>query len=192
MPRGPKPQSAEVKRAKGNPGRRRLVDAPPSLQGLAMAPPPRLALDARKIWTQLAPELGRLNFLRESDRPAFERYCEHLAKWWEMTRALRKEGMTYFSKSDHNPDGLYRVNPKFLIRERLEKRLEVLEDRFGLTPAARQQILHRAAMQTPQLPAGGLFGGDQADASNPDQPPPSAPAGEANPIGLLNRPGGLH
>jgi P27 family predicted phage terminase small subunit len=189
MARGPKPQSAEVKRAKGNPGRRRLVDAPASLPGLSIAAPQRLALSARKIWEQLAPELGRLNFLRESDRPAFERYCEHLAKWWEMTRALRKEGMTYFSKSDHNPDGLFRVNPKFLIRERLEKRIEVLEDRFGLSPAARQQILHRAAMQTPQLPAGGLFGGDAEGSQPPASVPPVA---DGSPIGLLNRPGGMH
>lgn len=184
MARGPKPEPAEVKRAKGNPGRRRLPDATADATAdlVSTAAPSELAKDAQAIWSRIAPELARLRFLRETDRGAFSRYCEHLAKWWELTKALRKEGETYLSTSDHNPDGLMRVNPKFLIRERIEKRLEVLEDRFGLSPAARQQILQRFAAGYAPPPPGGMF--DQPPAvATPEAPPRPA----ASPVGLLAR-----
>ncbi len=186
MARGRRPDTAEVKRAKGNPGRRRIVETPASLPVLAETPHVALSMPARKVWAQIAPELARLRFLRLTDRDAFARYCEHLAKWWELTRALRKEGETYFSKSEHNPEGLYRVNPKFLIRERVEKRLEVLEANFGLTPAARQQILHRLSV-LPTGAAGDLFKPAE------DQPDGQIPAPtEDDPIGLLARAAQVH
>ena len=185
MPRGPKPEPAEVKRAKGNPGRRPLPpetdDASADLASTKA--PAELEQDAQRIWQKLAPELTRLRFLRETDRGAFARYCEHLAKWWQLTKALRTEGETYLAVSEHNPDGLMRVNPKFLIRERIEKRLEALEDRFGLSPAARQQILQRLAGGLPPPPPGGMF----------DQPePPATPAAPASPVGLLARAATTH
>lgn len=185
--RGRKPQSDEVKRAKGNPGRRRIAPPSDAVSGLAPAAPSDLAAAARRIWDALAPELGRLKFLRETDRGAFARYCEHLATWWRMTKDLRKEGETYLSKSEHNPEGMLRVNPKFLIRERVEKRLEVLEERFGLSPASRQQILHRVALLPPMGPTGELFpatSGEDPTKSDAEAPAPAPPA---SPVGILRR-----
>lgn len=184
MARGRKAEPAELKEAKGNPGRRRIAKAPVEPRELVTVAPADLAAEARKVWDRLAPELARLKFLRETDRNAFARYCEHLAAWWAYTKALRIEGETYLAKSEHNPDGLHRVNPKFLLRERIEKRLEVLEDRFGLSPAARQQIIQRLASYTPAPP------GDLFEAKQPGAPPP--PAAPASPVGMLSRPAPLH
>jgi P27 family predicted phage terminase small subunit len=126
----------------------------------------------------MAPELTRLKFLRETDLSAFSRYCEHLARWWALTKELRKEGETYETQSAHG--NMLRVNPKFVVRERIEKRLEPLEDRFGLTPGARMQIMQRLAV-VPPLPVGGLFDDDK------DKPAGQAPVTPASPLGLLNR-----
>ena len=183
MARGRKPEPAAVKEAKGNPGRRRIATGVLEARELAAAAPPELAAAARQVWERLAPELARLKFLRETDRGAFARYCEYLAGWWIFTAALRTEGETYLAKSEHNPDGLLRINPKFLLRERLERHLVNLEDRFGLSPMARQQILQRLAgilpiaREQPDMLAGAAA---QAPAA-----PPQAPA--ASPVGLLTR-----
>lgn len=179
--RGRKPQPAAVKMAKGNPGRRPVPAEPDGkTPGKVAVAPRELAKDARAIWTRMAPELTRLKFLRETDLSAFARYCEHLARWWSLTKDLRKEGETYETNSAHG--NMLRVNPKFMVRERIEKRLEPLEDRFGLTPGARMQIMQRLAAAPPALPAGGLFGetgDDKGDGKTPTPP--------VGPLGLLNR-----
>ncbi|WP_431856614.1 phage terminase small subunit P27 family [Azospirillum sp.] len=183
MTRGRKPQPAEVKQAKGNPGKRRVAQTPADLPALGSTAPADLPARARKIWDELAPELARLKFLRSTDREAFARYCLHLCRWWELTKALEKKGgETYVTESAHGT--MRRVDPDFLVRERIESRLETLEDRFGLSPAARQQLLQRMmSAPPPALPAGGLFGEDPAKPAG-DQPvsPPKPPA---SPVGLL-------
>lgn len=177
--RGRKSQPAAVKSAKGNPGRRAIPAEPEGKPtGRVAAAPRELGAEAKKVWAQMAPELTRLKFLRETDLSAFARYCEHLARWWGLTKDLRKEGETYETQSAHG--NMMRVNPKFMVRERIEKRLEPLEDRFGLTPGARMQIMQRLAVVTP-VPVGGLFDGGAEKSAG------QTPAAPASPLGLLNR-----
>lgn len=188
MARGRKPQPAAVNDAKGNPGRRRRAalpmteTAPPSRSSA----PSELGDAARRIWDGLAPELTRLNFLRDVDRAAFARYCVHLARWWDLTKDIADNGESYISRSQHGE--LERVRPAFLVRERIEKRLESLEDRFGLNPAARQQILQRLAGLVPAAPTGNLFEGKEGDDGSSDSDRPPAPP---SPVGLLGT-GSVH
>lgn len=181
MSRGRRPEPAELKAAKGNPGKRaipRVADAPSG----AIKPLAKLRPAAVAVWRELAPELARMNFLRPTDRHAFSRYCETVVHYWDVTTQLRQSGDTYVTESAHGT--MQRVNPLFLIQERLFKRLTDLEDRFGLSPAARQSIMQRLAQVQPTLPLG-----------EPAHPSPSAdmPASEAppSPIGLLGA-GRLH
>lgn len=188
MTRGRKPDAPELQIAKGNPRKQAKKPAAAAAQsdqssaataqsdqsaapGGAIRPPAKLVGTAVAIWNQLAPDLERMRFLRPTDRMAFARYCDALNRWWQITADLRKEGQTYTSKSAHGD--LRRVNPLFLIEERLVRRLEALEDRFGLTPAARQQILVRMAQGNGQLPLSGGSAG----------PEPETPA--QSPVGLL-------
>ncbi len=168
----------ELKRAKGNPGKRALplvADAP----GGAIRPLAKLRPAAISVWHQLAPELERLNFLRATDRQAFGRYCDTLAHYWEVTTALRKAGGdTYETESLHGK--MLRVHPLFLVQERLFRRLTELEDRFGLSPAARQSIMLRLAQAQPMLPFD----------AKPGAPQPAASPDAQSPIGLLNDPQG--
>lgn len=180
MARGRKPQPAAVNEAKGNPGRRRrsarlASEAPPK-----GAPPPELNDQARRIWEAIAPELTRLNFLRDIDRQAFARYCVHLARWWDLTQDLAAHGETYVTESNHGT--MERVRPAFIVRERTEKRLEVAEDRFGLNPASRQQIMQRLAGLVPAGPTGNLFGQEGDNGTDRDRPPdPPSPVGLLTP-----------
>ena len=181
MARGPAPKSAAEKRARGNPGKRSIREpsiAPGVVVGDAK-PDANLRPVARNVWNRLAPELHRLNVLRATDSTALSRYCEDVARYWEVTSKLRKEGETYQVESNH---GSYRrINPLVAIQDRIAARLVALEDRFGLSPQARQSIMIRAAQIATQgtLPFGPA---EQDDRTKPDAPPPPPD----NPIGLLN------
>jgi P27 family predicted phage terminase small subunit len=172
MPRGRRPDPDAVKRAKGNPGKRALTE-PAALPSGAdhVRPPGKMPQSALAVWKSIAPDLERMNFLRPTDAQAFARYCNDVVRYWDLAKALRMEGDTYKSTSVHGE--LQRLNPKFLIQDRIVRRLEASEDRFGLSPAARQAILRSLASQMPQLPFGPNQGAEPAE--------PEA----ASPIGML-------
>lgn len=183
MARRPDPPGLQA--AKGSPGKRqkrdRQVETIASTENAAastaarISPMPAVKGQAATFWKALAPELERLNFLRPSDRNAFSRYCVDTVRYWDVTEELEKKGYTYTTASAHGT--MDRVNPLFLVQERLGRRLEALEDRFGLTPAARQQIMLRIMATGAQLP---LFG--KAADDKPDAPAVAAPP---SPIGFL-------
>ncbi|MDW3204586.1 MAG: phage terminase small subunit P27 family [Alphaproteobacteria bacterium] len=180
MARGRKPKPAEVSEAQGNPGRRPKAAPPPSVPtlGSLSAPKELRRADQKAVWEKLAPLLARMNFLRATDQAAMVRYCIHLADWHALTRELKGRAFTYETVSNHGT--MERVKPAFLVRERIENRLEKLEDKLGLTPSARQSILQSLASAVPQLPF-------DAPESKKDADKPAAPA--ASPIGMLNSDG---
>lgn len=197
--RGRNPKPAALKQAQGNPGRRPIVDAPADLAAAdpnvdqAPAPKPRVSLkklfkiksDAQKVYDLIAPELKRINFLRSTDDPAFWRYCDTLARYWKVTKALADKGGETYECKTTTGETMHRLRPEFIVQERLARRLDTMEDRFGLTPMSRQQYmmaLTRAPMR--------LF--DEPPARNQTQegqtaPAPAAPA-KPPAIGALRGP----
>ena len=184
---GPKPQSAAVREAKGNPGKRRrsktkgskkapATDAkgPPAADTKSdLAPPPKvpggmpreLTKGGKTVWNIIAPMLVRSNFYHPTYRLSLTRYCDTVAEYWKVTRLLRKKSYTYEAKKVGGGTML-RFNPLFMVQDRLARRLDTLEHNFGLNPRARGEIMNRLAEQAPQLPLG-----DGADAPGPAPDP---------------------
>lgn len=186
-PRGPKPEPASVKLAKGNTGRRPIVDDGSIVDGDAPAapairPPSWLKKEGLKVWERLAPRLIALRLLGPADVETFGRYCRNFARWLKMQDTLDKEGETYESESAHGK--LKRAHPAFLISDRLDRKLESVEDRFGLNPAERQRIMvsRAAAGAQGEMP---LSGGRNPTAKPAAKPAASTPAPAKSPIGLL-------
>lgn len=179
MARGRKAQPAEIAAAKGNPGKRAL-GRPKDGEGEISLPPesqsvhPYLSNRARAIWERLAPQLRAMKMLRETDVEGVARYCEYLNRWWVLERRLRRKSITYETVSAHGK--LRRMDPDFLAQGMIEKRLVALEDRYGLSPRARQEILRALAAAPLGLPLGEKSREGEA---------PSAPAD--SPVGLLSR-----
>jgi P27 family predicted phage terminase small subunit len=173
--RGPKPEPASVKLAKGNPGRR-PVGADPVIiddSGGSVSPPAWLKGDGLIIWQRIAPRLVAMKLLGPLDAEPFGRYCQNFARWVKMQKILDK-GEFYESESQHGK--LKRIEPAFTIADRLEKHLAAAEDRFGLNPSERQRIFAaRAAAGAP----GDLFdrhpSGDKTAAKPGEQPAADAP-----------------
>ncbi len=178
--RGPKPEPAAIKIAKGNPSRRPVGEDPAPMFGAAKVTPPAwLKKGGLAVWKRLAPRVTALKLLTQTDAETFARYCRNFARWLEANAAIDKDGMSYATDT-----GYERIRVAMMVSIRLEPLLERAEDRFGLNPAERQRIFAaRSAM-----PAGDLFGG-QAQPARPSgtgQPDPARRPGAGEPVGFLN------
>jgi P27 family predicted phage terminase small subunit len=185
MPPGPKPQSA-AEREQKEPVRskHRPRAALPDLPAGGVQPPMWLKKEGLKIWERLAPPLRQAKLLSQSDAETFARYCRNFARWLKMQKDIDREGEAYESESQWGK--LKRVNPSFLIADRIERQLLAVEDRFGLNPAERQRIFAaRAAASAPS----GLFDQSAAPERRSDDAAaqPTQPADpEQGPVGFLN------
>lgn len=185
MQPGPKPQSA-AERDQKEPIRSKQRARPtlPELPQGEVQPPAWLKKEGLKIWQRLAPRLRQAKLLTQSDAETFARYCRNFARWLKMQKEIDREGEAYESESQWGK--LKRVNPAFLIADRIERQLLATEDRFGLNPAERQRIFVARAQQT----GPGLFG-EQPSKDAPRQDDPAAQATqpaepEQGPVGFLN------
>lgn len=183
--RGPKPQPAAMKLAKGRPGRRPVKDETPTALAAtgAARPPEWLSDDGLAIWSRLAPELQRLHLLRPVDSLTFGRYCQAFAEWLVHKRKLVTEGDTYQIVTASGT--VIRPHPSFNMAERLEKTMLAMEATFGLNPMDRQRFLLGRASRP--MADGDLFA---ASASPPGaaavEPGHNTPAVAESIIGTLN------
>lgn len=185
--RGRRPQPSAVKDQKAAVRSSRKRRAPSASADLAaaggVAPPTWLKEEGLKVWQRLAPTLRAAKLLTAADVETFGRYCRNFARWLKMQRIIDKEGEAYESESQWGK--LKRVNPAFLIADRLERQLLAAEDRFGLNPSERQRIF-AARAQTGNT--GDLFS-DKSTERRADDPAakPIDPAQPIeSPVGLLN------
>lgn len=182
MIRGPKPEAAEIKAAKGNPGHRAIPDAtaaPASALTEQLVPPDWLDGPGLEMWRALLPEFLLARYIKQSDVPALARYCTNFARWIALRAQVAEQGEVIITSSAHVKD-MPRVNPAAKLMHVIEAELVATESNFGRNPAARMQLAARLAIggasPTPQLPGPGF-----------QTPGEAAPAHAAGPLGLLAR-----
>lgn len=187
---GRRPKPAAVKKASGNPGKRRIVDTPPDAAQLEHVAPSQFPAPdwlkskrARTIFGELAPTLRGLNFIKATDRNAFSRYCEYLSLWLDLASKVTAATIVQRTTSEHVE--MDRLDKRFQAMLLLEKRLQDLEDRFGLNPTARQTLLQKTA----SMGRGGLFPDAQPDGDDKKMPAAPPPDAVGSAIGLLRSSG---
>jgi len=159
--RGPAPEPAAVKKAKGNSGHRPIKTAEMEEAANAAAaavagtsdiqPPDWLNEGGQKIWGEMAARLAAMKILTLVDANTFARYCQLFGRWVELEKTLDADGTTYESESPH---GKYvRAHPAFAQASRLNRELMMLEQNFALNPADRQRLFaaRAAAATSPSL-----------------------------------------
>ncbi len=191
MPRGPRPEPAAIKRAKGNPGRRPIAEPekPEAAVVVGKLKPPawldtaatvknararRLTALTLEIWNRTAALVDQLRLIQGTDVDAFARWCRYMAEWIEYTRDLDRNGATYETSSPH-VEKMVRLNPAAHLRRTAELALKELEDRLGFTPSARLRLYQQLAARQNELPLD----------RSVDTPAIAAPAGQASTVGFL-------
>ena len=134
---GPQPVPAELKRLKGNPGRRPISgDEPkPLVTSGVPEPPDWLEAYAKAEWAAVAPELHRLGLLTALDLTAFAAYCQSYARW-----RLAEEWMSEQSNTVVEETGVERRVPQAIVAQAALVDMNRFGSQFGLSPSARTSI----------------------------------------------------
>lgn len=153
---GRRPKPAGLKTAQGNPGHRHVPEIPaqPAPAPIMSDGAIRLNTEASALFEYVSSALKRMNFVRQSDDPLLRRYCDLTARFWRLSQKVDALGGETYECETTVGGKMERIRPHFLAMMMLSKRLETMEDRLGLSPAARQQYLLKvfAAGQQPTLP----------------------------------------
>lgn len=156
--------------------------------GGAISPPVWLEGEGLKVWERLSPRLIQLRLLQVADVETFARYCRNFARWLKLQAAMDSDGEVYETTSKHMEGTLRRINPAFMVSDRLERMLLATEDRFGLNPAERQRLFQSRANKVPtpgELP----FDQGAPAKRDGDAAASAAPAAEPatdSPVGFLH------
>jgi len=156
------PKPSALKKAAGNPGRRQLNENEPVPPTGDAAAPFWVTGRALEIWNQLAPIARTMRTLTTADALTFGRYCVVFARWIELqefvwrsgpagtTWTKRARGSKRKGDGDAKPpvDHVFELPQAAELRKLLEQ-LVRLEDRFGLSAAARSRIAIHLAAPTP-------------------------------------------
>lgn len=185
----------------GNPGKRARKAAPGFAAPAAPAAPPNpldppswlVAMekpDALVAWREVIAPLIELRFLRDIDFAVAARYCRHFADWLDAVRTIDKEGATVINKMTATDDVITRLHPMVKVREIAERHLLEIEDRIGVGPRARYELIHRMAMHPGAERDLLSYGARRDPASAPpaetDDGPPAPPPASPNPLGALH------
>jgi P27 family predicted phage terminase small subunit len=132
--RGRKPTPTAIKRLTGNPGKRGLNRAEPTLPPAAPTAPRHLSPAAKKVWKRIAPQLAAARVLADVDTNALALYCTSYARWLEAETALQTDGLTVETKHGPAPHPMLRISR--LAWDQVVK----LSGEFGITPSARTRL----------------------------------------------------
>lgn len=133
--RGPKPDPAAKKKARGNPGKRPLKPEP-NFGGSVGDPPDHLDEVARAKWHELV-EIAKATpgLLQRSDRDHLALYCETWSDYLAACREVEAFGYTVMTES-----GSVYQHPSVGIRNKARATLRQLGADMGLNPSARSNV----------------------------------------------------
>lgn len=140
----------------------------------------------RKVWESETPVMVRIGRLRETDRAAWQRYCQMLGTWWRYEALIMDEGefkqVATVAKDGAATQYMTRTHPARKEQKSITSELRLAEDRFGRTPLMRTNFLAKAlggALRNPgsdaptsesgELPLSEATGGDDPAAYRPTQ-----------------------
>lgn len=161
MTRGRKSQPDEIKELRGNPGKRRLVALEAAKKQQRTTPKPPATIETpdwlkgereAAIFRMVVDEYQQNRIARATDIHAYGRWAHYMARWIEAKEQLGDNSSFYQVESNHGKR--LALHPLLVVMFRCEAEITKQEDRLGLNPAARQNIIRGMS----SLPAADLFG----------------------------------
>ncbi len=135
MTTGRRPIPTDLKKLKGNPGRRPLNPNEPQPKAGSAAQPSALSQAAREYWPELHEIVSSNGVYTEMDTVALVLLCDTFAEYRKLRDQVEREGATYTL-----PNGMAKANPAMAMLSDSQKRLKSLLVEFGMTPSARSRV----------------------------------------------------
>lgn len=142
---GPAPTPSAIKRARGNPGKRKLNEREPQVTVAAPTMPDDLSEVARAEARRLIAEAMTLRVLTRTDRGVILAAALAFEDWFDSRAAVLKRGRLI---RERNAGGklITKANPAVSMVADAWRRYVSALCQLGLTPAMRQRV---AALETP-------------------------------------------
>jgi P27 family predicted phage terminase small subunit len=103
--------------------------------------PEWLSDPAKEVWFQVVPMLVELRVIAKSNAGPLARYCNAFVQWLKAAEFLdSSKTLVYAIKGKGGDTVAWAPWPQNALYEKYNRILSGLEDRFGLTPAARSRI----------------------------------------------------
>lgn len=127
---GRKPKPHALKKAQGNPGKRKLLNAP-NFKGKFGSPPKWMQKEARSLWKTLAIELEGQGLGAPAYQTALEALCVNYGRAIQAEAVLKKEKLTFVTEA-----GYVGQHPAVNISIKSWSMVVKVCVEFGLTPSA--------------------------------------------------------
>lgn len=170
--RGRKPVPNEIKKLRGNPGKRPIVQSgiQPEQPSDVLPPPAFLSKEAKAEWRRLAPQIHKLGLLTEQDLGAFAAYCQAYGRWAaaeaQLARDSRKRGAMAGGTIIKTVAGNVIQNPAVSIANAAMAQVVKYAVEFGFTPSARARV-HNAAPEAARRKAAAEQSAEAAGGAQP-------------------------
>lgn len=138
--RGPTPVPTKILELRGSWRAKLNKNEPKPEQGKPICPS-WLSPEAKRIWREAVRILSAMGVLTKADRFVLIRYCDAFARWMSAAEYLSKYGDVYAVKDKDGKVKSAEEWPQSRIYMRLSVLLTKIEDRLGLSPAARTRIM---------------------------------------------------
>lgn len=150
--RGPPKTPSTVLQLRGSPRGNRATSEPKPDTKTKPKAPAWLRADARAVYQALSRQLHGMGVLGLTDQVALARYATVLVRWIEAETFLEKHGQTWLKRGRspgkdklgrRKPGPILetRIYPQVRIAKSLSEELTKLEDRLGLSPSARANLI---------------------------------------------------
>lgn len=145
--RGPKKKSREDQEARGNPGKRKLADAPPEqfIDPSMPTPPNYLGPDALRVWSEIVPDLVDMGRVVRLDSRRLASLCSLFALVEKCERKLEQDGYTV--RNSNRTDS---ARPEVKLRADALKQLDALCEKYGLSSKSRDAMNIKTRAPKPQ------------------------------------------
>lgn len=158
--RGPQPTPTETLKLRGSWLVNQRQNEPTPTPGTP-EPPEWFSEEERAVWDDVVPTLLRMRVLTVADGRALARYCRFWVRWRRCEEFIDKHGTSFPIMGKDKAVKGFQTYPQAVRAEKLADMLNRLEDRFGLTPAARTRISVELKPETENHKAR-YFGGGSA------------------------------
>lgn len=135
---GPPRTPTHLQILRGNPGKRRVNEREPRPNQAVPKCPRWLDATARRAWRELGAVLDEMRVITLADAMALELLCTAYADYRAASAAIARHGMTYACETEFST--IIRIRPEVLQAANAWRRVKVMLQEFGLTPASRSKV----------------------------------------------------
>jgi P27 family predicted phage terminase small subunit len=133
--RGRKPAPTSLRILHGSVKAKREKRSEPQAPAGIPICPDWLEDEAKREWARIIPDLEEMNLLSSADRAALAAYCQAFADFCFATKAVKKSGRTFKTKT-----GYVAINPLVSEKRSAMRTMKDFLSEFGLTPSSRSRL----------------------------------------------------